>query len=339
MSTARSSCPLLVGLIMVACATVVLGNAFASTQPMIAATDPRIRWIGRVNVIETPLPVVAFDWASSGFQIIVTNTTSYVDRWAEQPPTQPTNQPTSKAKAMAHLLKHKGSCWIDRCVLCRVSMVLADCCNDYNVFINGVRSSVVNTTDGSEERYAIAQSLNAAATYLIEVANHCYHARSVILDRADWGTALYRLNDGWDGNVFVAQVYKRTEAQQNANQAMLIGLEVDNESSLKPIHFGLPSRKLGTWCIVGTTHIGPNLLINHGWTSEFLGDSITCGYGNLANSTCPGNPQWQFEDNSLTWGAFLAQRFDGIQPTNQPTRPTNKTNQQDQPTRPTNQRR
>jgi hypothetical protein len=109
MSTARSSCPLLVGLIMVACATVVLGNAFASTQPMIAATDPRIRWIGRVNVIETPLPVVAFDWASSGFQIIVTNTTSYVDRWAEQPPTQPTNQPTSKAKAMAHLLKHKGS--------------------------------------------------------------------------------------------------------------------------------------------------------------------------------------------------------------------------------------
>ena len=47
--------------------------------------------------------------------------------------------------------------------------------------------------------------------------------------------------------------------------------------------------------------------------AEFYGDSITCGYGNLGNASCLGDAQWDLEDNSLTWSAFLGDFFDGME--------------------------
>lgn len=62
-----------------------------------------------------------------------------------------------------------------------VELVLVDCCNSYNVFVNGNWRMLLNTTDGSRERYTIASNLNPSLQYLIEVPRGRYAA--MIIER------------------------------------------------------------------------------------------------------------------------------------------------------------
>ena len=83
------------------------------------------------------------------------------------------------------------------------------------------------------------------------------------------------------------KITKRTEAEVNSVAVLVNGIEVDGKILNFP--FVLPSRKL-----------------------EFLGDSITCGYGNEANqTTCVTSPEGILENNYDTWGGYLSRYFDG----------------------------
>lgn len=86
-------------------------------------------------------------------------------------------------------------------------------------------------------------------------------------------------------------ITKRTEAQVSTKEENFLGLEVDDSASL----VALPpaaERRL-----------------------EFLGDSITCGFGILARGNSPGckNPEGRVEDNWVTYGPLVSRRFGGEQ--------------------------
>lgn len=85
-------------------------------------------------------------------------------------------------------------------------------------------------------------------------------------------------------------VSKRTEAQNNwEGAAQLYGITIDDGGLLEDIPWEAPKRRL-----------------------EFMGDSVTCGYGILGNTTdCnPVNPEGAFEDVWLTYAQLLARNFD-----------------------------
>ena len=78
---ARSSLSLaLVLLLLLVVAVVAVGGSVEWRQPQASFSpgDPRVRYVGRVEQIHTPLPLVAFDWSSTGLQFLVTNTSRYL---------------------------------------------------------------------------------------------------------------------------------------------------------------------------------------------------------------------------------------------------------------------
>eukprot|EP00011_Vannellida_sp_DIVA3-517-6-12_P011385 CAMPEP_0114614694 /NCGR_PEP_ID=MMETSP0168-20121206/5785_1 /TAXON_ID=95228 ORGANISM="Vannella sp., Strain DIVA3 517/6/12" /NCGR_SAMPLE_ID=MMETSP0168 /ASSEMBLY_ACC=CAM_ASM_000044 /LENGTH=352 /DNA_ID=CAMNT_0001825749 /DNA_START=43 /DNA_END=1097 /DNA_ORIENTATION=+ len=86
---------------------------------------------------------------------------------------------------------------------------------------------------------------------------------------------------------YVIMLTKRTEAQNNSNgPAEVFGFTLDEGGAALPPPWEPPSRHM-----------------------EFLGDSITCGYGNLVNTTSCTDPQGIIEDNWLTYDQMLARYF------------------------------
>ena len=77
---ARSSLSLALVLLLLVVAVVAVGGSVEWRQPQASFSpgDPRVRYVGRVEQIHTPLPLVAFDWSSTGLQFLVTNTSRYL---------------------------------------------------------------------------------------------------------------------------------------------------------------------------------------------------------------------------------------------------------------------
>ena len=74
---ARSSLSLALVLLLVLVVAVVAVE-WRQPQASFSPGDPRVRYVGRVEQIHTPLPLVAFDWSSTGLQFLVTNTSRYL---------------------------------------------------------------------------------------------------------------------------------------------------------------------------------------------------------------------------------------------------------------------
>lgn len=86
-------------------------------------------------------------------------------------------------------------------------------------------------------------------------------------------------------------ISKRTEAGNSGNVEEFDGIEIDDGGKLVKEFISSPPRRL-----------------------EFLGDSITCGYGILTNSTnapACSDPQGIVEDNWLTYGPLTSRYLNG----------------------------
>ena len=84
-------------------------------------------------------------------------------------------------------------------------------------------------------------------------------------------------------------VTKRTEAQDSPQAEFFFGVEMEEGGSLGPSPPS-PSRRL-----------------------EFLGASVTCGYGIHALGNSPGcqDPEGRVEDNWLAFGPLVSRHFGG----------------------------